>query len=222
MSPVARSGPRLHDPARDVLTGHVTDANLADLVDRWTEGWAASRGVSRERFGAAWRVEIGTDVRAVEYVVAAPSAGVLLDLSGGSEVWFTVVGSFGGPVRPIPRLTRTEVMMSTVLTRTPDADGEVHLDQDGDVAVATVVVDGVPAARGQAAVVGSDAVFDRISTEPAFQRRGLGRLVMAALTDWALSRGATTGLLVASPDGQHLYSALGWGAVAPVATYALG
>ena len=45
---------------------------------------------------------------------------------------------------------------------------------------------------------------------------------MAGLTEWALSRGATTGLLVASPDGQHLYSALGWGAVAPVATYALG
>lgn len=206
----------------------MTDANLADLVDRWTEGWAASRGVARERFSAAWRVAIGTDVRAVEYVVDAPSAGVLLDLSGGAEVWFTVVGAFGGPLRPIPRLTHTEVMMSADLAgthgapRTPGAQDEVHLDHDGDVAVATVVIDGVPAARGQVAVVGSDAVFDRISTEPAFQRRGLGRLVMAGLTEWALSRGATTGLLVASPDGQHLYSALGWGAVAPVATYALG
>jgi len=33
---------------------------------------------------------------------------------------------------------------------------------------------------------------------------------MGALAEAALSQGARTGLLIASTDGQHLYSSLGW------------
>ncbi|AZS73665.1 hypothetical protein DDE74_24345 [Streptomyces lydicus] len=49
-----------------------------------------------------------------------------------------------------------------------------------------------------------------IGTEPAHQRRGLGRAVMAALAGRAVERGARQGVLVASPDGRALYEAMGW------------
>jgi ribosomal protein S18 acetylase RimI-like enzyme len=63
-------------------------------------------------------------------------------------------------------------------------------------------------------VTGSDAVADKISTEPAHRRRGLDRAVMGALVAEALKQGATDGLLVASPDGLRLYRALVWSVAA--------
>jgi predicted GNAT family acetyltransferase len=66
------------------------------------------------------------------------------------------------------------------------------------------------AACGQVGLAGTDAVADRIETMPEHRRRGLGSAVMSALTAEALRQGARTGLLIASADGQHLYSALGW------------
>ncbi|MFJ3954437.1 GNAT family N-acetyltransferase [Streptomyces libani] len=59
-------------------------------------------------------------------------------------------------------------------------------------------------------------VFDMIGTEPAHQRRGLGRAVMTALAGRAVERGARQGVLVASPDGRALYEAMGWRLRSPV------
>ncbi|MGY5131575.1 GNAT family N-acetyltransferase [Streptomyces nigrescens] len=59
-------------------------------------------------------------------------------------------------------------------------------------------------------------VFDMIGTEPAHQRRGLGRAVMAALAGRAVEWGARQGVLVASPDGRALYEAMGWRLRSPV------
>ncbi|WP_431964231.1 GNAT family N-acetyltransferase [Actinacidiphila sp. bgisy160] len=66
------------------------------------------------------------------------------------------------------------------------------------------------AARGTIAVVGADAIADRIETDAAHRRRGLGRAAMSALAEAAVSQGARTGLLIASQEGQLLYSCLGW------------
>jgi GNAT superfamily N-acetyltransferase len=65
-------------------------------------------------------------------------------------------------------------------------------------------------ARGLAAIVGSDAVMHDIQTDPAHRRRGLGSVVMGALSRRALERGARTGLLMATTDGFQLYRKLGW------------
>lgn len=66
------------------------------------------------------------------------------------------------------------------------------------------------AARGMAAIVGVDAVMHDIHTDPAQPPPGLGSVVMALLSRRAVGRGATTGLLMATTDGGHLYSRLGW------------
>ncbi|WP_369199818.1 GNAT family N-acetyltransferase [Streptomyces sp. PU-14G] len=65
-------------------------------------------------------------------------------------------------------------------------------------------------ARGQTAVWGDTAAMDRVVTEEAHRRRGLGSLVMRVLADRAAAAGATDGALGATPQGRALYEALGW------------
>jgi GNAT superfamily N-acetyltransferase len=127
----------------------------------------------------------------------------------------TVIGEADVPgMTPI---ARGERLMRTTL-HPGDPAGAVVEERDG-VAFATVELDGVTAARGQAALAGTAVVVDKIVTETAFRRRGLGRAVMAALIGWALDRGASEGLLIASEEGVRLYSALGWDALTPITTF---
>ncbi|HET6987799.1 MAG TPA: GNAT family N-acetyltransferase, partial [Kribbella sp.] len=81
---------------------------------------------------------------------------------------------------------------------------------DGPLEYVRMTTDGAVAARGMMAVVGDDAVMHDIQTDPAHRRRGLGSVVMGALSQRAVERGARTGLLMATTDGFHLYRKLGW------------
>ncbi|MFF2364011.1 GNAT family N-acetyltransferase [Streptomyces sp. NPDC058122] len=76
--------------------------------------------------------------------------------------------------------------------------------------------DGAFAARGQVAVTGSAYVVDQVETDSAHQRRGLGRLLMLKLAEVAAGQGATTGVLVATPEGRALYETVGWHVLAPL------
>lgn len=92
----------------------------------------------------------------------------------------------------------------------------VEAADDDRVLLAKVRAGGVVAAEGQLAVLGTDAAADRIMTDEAHRRRGLGQAVMGALVTEAGQRGAVTGLLVASAAGRHLYESLGWHVVAGI------
>jgi GNAT superfamily N-acetyltransferase len=72
------------------------------------------------------------------------------------------------------------------------------------------------AVSGRVVVINGTAVFDKIVTEPSFQRRGLGSFIMKALAAQAFSHDVEDGLLLASLDGQKLYSHLGWSSVCHV------
>ena len=78
--------------------------------------------------------------------------------------------------------------------------------------------DGSLAASGHIALDERLAIYDRIVTEPAHQRRGLGRAVMHALQALARAHGRHAGVLVATPQGRALYESLGWRLHAPWAT----
>ncbi|HYH76515.1 MAG TPA: GNAT family N-acetyltransferase, partial [Arthrobacter sp.] len=105
-------------------------------------------------------------------------------------------------------------------------DSEDPWLSDDDLSLATSELDGVHhavvrsgddvAASGRVFVVGDTAVFDKIVTEPAFQRRGLGSFIMKALAAQAFEHDVESGLLLASRDGQKLYSHLGWSNVCRV------
>jgi GNAT superfamily N-acetyltransferase len=77
--------------------------------------------------------------------------------------------------------------------------------------------DGAVAASGYAAEYAGVFVFDRIVTEPAHRRRGLGRALMAALG--AAQRSSTARrVLVATEEGRALYASLGWVVHSPYST----
>jgi GNAT superfamily N-acetyltransferase len=105
-------------------------------------------------------------------------------------------------------------------------DAEDPWLSDDDLSLTTSTQDGVHyaevrsgdavAASGRVYVVGETAVFDKIITEPGFQRRGLGSFIMRALAAQAFEHDVNSGLLLASLDGQKLYSHLGWTTVSRV------
>lgn len=202
-----------------------TPDDLIPLVDRWVEGWALSRSAARRRDGDAWSVEVSAATRAVERIVAQPTPAELtrlVDETTTPGVWLSVVGPLDDVARQtlarLDAVTHAERMMTAPVSARP-LPLEVIVDDDDQVVHVRVEVDGVVAARGQAAVVGEHVVFDRIATEPDFRRRGLGRRVMAGLEHGAAARGATTGLLFASVDGRRLYQSLGWREVAELGTW---
>ncbi|MFJ8789396.1 GNAT family N-acetyltransferase [Streptomyces sp. NPDC102462] len=121
-----------------------------------------------------------------------------------------VVGAAGPEL-----LHRSEWFMTTDLTghpqHAPAAPYEREVRTEGPVTVVSLHdSSGEVAARGTIAVVGADAIADRIETDAAHRRRGLGRAMMSALAEAAVTQGARTGLLIASEEGQRLYSSLGW------------
>jgi GNAT superfamily N-acetyltransferase len=200
--------------------------HATELVDRWVAGWAISRSAIREQFDRGWRVEVEAETRSLEYVIACPSPKELgqfvAQAAGRPDVWLTIVGEIGDDLREalsiLEPLTHAEQMMTLSIAPVAMPD-LIILEDDGAVARVRIEREGETAARGQAAVRGSDVVFDRIGTVPQFQRRGLGSLIVAGLTSWAADCHAQTGLLMASTDGQQLYRSLGWNEVSPIVTF---
>jgi GNAT superfamily N-acetyltransferase len=74
-------------------------------------------------------------------------------------------------------------------------------------------VGGKPVACGMGVVEGSLMGFFSIYTASTWRRRGYGRLIMAALSDWGVERGATYGYLQVEGDNHPalaMYARLGF------------
>ena len=100
--------------------------------------------------------------------------------------------------------------------RLPDGYSATVETADGVTYVRVLAADGELAAGGQLGLTNAACVFDRISTEKAHQRLGLGTAVMGTLTNSAVENGVTTGILGASTQGRALYETLGWKVLAPL------
>jgi len=206
-----------------------TDAGpseTAALLRLWVQGWAASRGVPAPvAHSDGWRVEVGlpqqkrrhvfphisqalhalgeTVLEPWHYLKACATADELR--AAVPEHWHveeqTYFMRFDGPPPPAPAL--------------PGGYG-LDVATQGRLAVARVLAaDGSVAAAGHAAVVEDAAIFDRISTDAAHRRRGLGRAVMCALDAASRTRGARRGLLGATADGYAMYRTMGWHVQSP-------
>ncbi|MGW2280881.1 GNAT family N-acetyltransferase [Streptomyces sp. NPDC001770] len=206
----------------------------SELIRRWLNGWSVARSlpeaepVGTARGGDGLRSECGQRSREVEVFalradedpesVARLAAMVAVTQK---HTWLTVPTLRPGAVEAVVAaaglevLHRSEWLMTTDLTahpqHAPAAPYEREIHTEGPVTVVTLrTPSGEPAANGTIAVVGADAVADRIETYAAHQRRGLGSAVMSTLAEAAVAQGARTGLLIASEEGQRLYSSLGW------------
>ncbi|MFI5696798.1 GNAT family N-acetyltransferase [Kribbella sp. NPDC051586] len=194
-----------------------------DLVRRWLEGWRLCRGLEPViEYGDAYAVVLRLPGRERELFARSDDAAAVDRLAAGlsADTWLTVTTQDGNEiarlleaagVRPFEE---QKTLMSIDLHNHPTpqvgTSAVEELESDGPLEYVRVLIDGTIAARGMVAIVGTDAVMHDIHTDPDFRRRGLGSVVMGALTRRALERGATMGLLMATTDGFHLYRKLGW------------
>ena len=194
---------------------------MKNLAMRWLEGWSAATGHPWSDEDGVIRIEALMASRRFEYLLVEPNDEEfdnITELIGGdSRDVFTVFTNkpahYLVPHSGLVVDRDDEALMTSPLSRTEapvPEDFALHWEDQGDRVSLQIVHRDELAAGGTLALVGHDAIFDRIETTPRYQRRGLGRFVMHALTNWALDHGADLGILAASADGQALYATLGW------------
>lgn len=195
----------------------------AGLVAAWVSGWALSRNVAAPiPVAGGHRLVVGEPGHAERLVFPALDAAALSETAARITAPGIFLKAFCAPEallaavdarwRPQPPGDLMAVDLAIVQPPAALAAGYVQaLRAEGAVLVVDIHdADGELAASGRAALTGGFAVFDKIITDPAHQRRGLGRAVMGALGDRAQALGASRGVLVATPEGRALYEVLGW------------
>ncbi len=203
------------------------------LLEIWVAGWAGCRGYETRRegrFPAALRAD---STREWEFFAHDPSDAEFAQLAGRTaEVPARILTVLTNDVARYTALAQTHGLNITSVSQTmmivdmetqdsedpwlSDDDLKLATSQTGRVHHAVVHAGDEIAASGQVFVVDRTAIFDKIVTEPGYQRRGLGSFIMKALAAQAFEHDVETGLLLASSDGQKLYSHLGWGTVCQV------
>ncbi|MGW3076224.1 MULTISPECIES: GNAT family N-acetyltransferase [unclassified Kitasatospora] len=209
------------------------DPDVRELVRMWISGWAVSRG-SAEPVDRpwGWSIDVGAPVGEVgRHVLPEPTEAEVRELAGTVTAPTTWLKLFAedDTVRPwLDERWRMDVpgfLMSVPLAAErpggPAGYTVTTWERGGVLRVLVRTEDGHLAARGQAGLAGPVAVPDRITTAPEHRRRGLGAVVMRTLQCAAYERGARTGVLVGTPEGQALYTALGWTTHAPMASLVL-
>jgi hypothetical protein len=119
-------------------------------------------------------------------------------VKGGS--WFMALDRAPAAVEPLPPGYALKTNCKDAVTR-----------------VEIRTMNGELAAGGYAAETSGSFVYDRIETEAAHRHRGLGRAVMAALGSCRKSTDVRQ-LLMATAEGEKLYSSLGWTRLSPYST----
>jgi GNAT superfamily N-acetyltransferase len=210
------------------LSGSVDTKGLAALVRSWATGWALSRGFPvPEPVGSALWIRPGEAGRERELVWVLADEEIEPDLlatigASPTPTWVTVathdVSQTQGQLaeRGVVPAGWPEWLMSKDLDEVaqspcPDTFTCTLVESGPVLRASATTATGQVACSGQMAITGDGtAVADRIVTEEAFRRRGLGRHLMGRLSEAAVARGATTGLLIASAEGHGLYTALAW------------
>ncbi|MFE9402401.1 GNAT family N-acetyltransferase [Streptomyces sp. NPDC006530] len=211
--------------AQDRTDGAATRA----LVRAWIDGWIVSRGTSDPMDRPwGWTIDAGTAHHVSRHVLPEPAESdvrALVAATSAPGTWLKLFAE-DDTVRPWIgagwHFDRPGFLMTAPLTaERPEVPAGYTLTswtRGGTTRVLVRTIEGHFAARGQIAPTGPNAVADQIETSPDHRRRGLGSLVMRTLQNTAYKAGATTGILVGTPEGQALYSALGWVTRSPMAS----
>jgi len=191
----------------------------------WIRGWALTREVEPPVAHAdGFRIAVGLPRQAARYVFPQPSPAIAELGTSVTQPWVYIkAAATSEQLRErLPDHWRIEDLhyMMTCDERPFPGGGRLpagyRLEVDDAVAatglghVRVVAPDGTLAASGHVAMEARLAIYDRIGTEPAHQRRGLGRAVMHALQALAAAHGRHAGVLVATEPGRALYESLGW------------
>lgn len=197
------------------------EATQVDTVRAWVDGWTVSRGTPppvTEPWGL--RVDVGLPGHVARHIVPVPTPAIIRRLTSaitepGTWLKLCAPAELIAPwLPPGWAIDPPEYLMTATLTREEAAAPpgyNLAVTTRSGVTVARLLTDaGEIAARGQLATAGRAAVVDHVETAEAHRRRGLGGIVIKTLAATAVSRGTTTGVLVATPEGRKLYESLGW------------
>ncbi|PHV37012.1 GNAT family N-acetyltransferase [Janthinobacterium sp. BJB304] len=193
--------------------------------------WLAARSIARglplpvpEHGG--WRVDTRLPGEIRRHVFSGPVPGIsaLASSIHGPHIFIKMCGSGEQLLRLLP--PRWQLLPGGFFM---SHEGGMHasalpagyqLDVTRSHAITTARIlggDGCVAASGHAVEHAGVFVFDRIVTEAAHRRRGLGRALIAALAARQRSASARR-VLVATEDGAKLYASLGWQIDSPYST----
>jgi GNAT superfamily N-acetyltransferase len=203
----------------------MTDAApTIDLAARWIKAWTYARSLEVGQLDGWPLVRVGSATRETELLCVEPGAQTVASLmshvAGDPRAMLTVIADDITPYASLtlPSGVRSDRDDETLMARPLSAASlppfdpiySAHWEVLGNQLKYVVEHQDRVAAEGLVAVRGVDAVYDAVETTPAYQRRGLGRHVMAALSNRAIESGATTGILAATGSGRLLYESLGW------------
>ncbi|MFZ3492517.1 GNAT family N-acetyltransferase [Streptomyces sp. 5.8] len=209
------------------------DSRISELVRMWVDGWTVSRGSSDpigEPWG--WTIDVGQPRHVARHVLPEPTEAEVRKIVASTSAPGTWLKLFAEDEAVLPwvgpgwRLGGPGFLMTSRLApECPEVPAGYTLTCWTRGGVSRVLVRtraGHFAARGQIAHVGTHVgahvVVDQVETAAEHRRKGLGGLVMRSLGSTAYEAGARTGLLVGTPEGQALYSALGWTTRSPMAS----
>ena len=200
------------------------------LVEIWARAWALTREVAPPSpVPGGWRIEVGLPDQLRRFVYPAPGEAVAERArSIDTPFTFLKVATAADTVRtllpPGWEIGPSGFMMTAAPRAVPAFDDSrgYHLSLESIGARVTLgtitTAEGELAASGRIGLVDDVASYDRIRTQEAHQRRGLGSALMAALGCAANAAGAKRWVLVATPQGRALYETLGWAVHTPYTT----
>lgn len=207
-----QSRPKKDEPA-------VSDADPV-LVHAWLAARSIGRGLSLpvpDRGGL--RVDTARPEERRRYVFVRPTDGMreLAESIREPRVALKLAGTREELASLLPARWRIAEPGFMMIRERPDTaegtcPGGYRLERSttgAATAVRILTAHGELAASGYAVEYAGVFVYDRIVTEAAHRRRGLGRAVMAALGA-ARRSAASRPVLVATPEGRALYAELGW------------
>lgn len=191
------------------------------VVATWIRGWTLARETPPpvEDHGG-YRVDVGWPQQRVRYVFPRITRGMRELATEVTEPWVFVKACASPLAMRLALPIRWAVLPpGFMMTCRAPVGGEASppdgytLDMTAPLPLAVVKAfasSGELAAIGRVVRVDEFAIFDRIETDAAHRRRGLGRALMKNLETIACEAGATRGVLVATADGRFLYESIGW------------
>ena len=204
-------------------------AHLADpgLLAAWLAARSIARGLAPPvPDHGGWRVDTGLPGEIRRHVFAGPVPGIsaLAASIHGPHIFIKMCGAgqqLLGLLPPRWQLCPGGFFMRHAGSlQAPDLPAGYRLEVTTSQAITTARIltgGGGIAASGHAVEYAGVFVFDRIVTEAAHRRRGLGRVLIAALGSRRRSDSARR-VLVATEDGAKLYASLGWQIESPYST----
>lgn len=202
----------------------------AEIVEHWLRARSLAKGLPQpvlDRGGL--RVDTNTDEERRRFVFAHPHPGIA-ELAAEiveTRVFLKLAAPDQALMALLPERWKLQPAR-TMMVRFRDDPLPPGLPalfaatvsrQNGANHVEIRTREGELAASGSAAVFENVYAYDSIETRPEFSRRGLGTAVMRILGD--LKPMGALEVLVATEEGRHLYSRLGWSLYAPYATAAI-